>query len=228
MAKIRVACCWDDGVSNDIPLIALLRKYNAKATFNLCPAFMPEETTSPRWAAKGENQGHLGFFCGRVGLKQLVEVYKDFQVASHCWAHENADDLETFIPAAVKCRNFLEETFQRECPGFAYPNGRFSQESADALRAAGFTYGRTTRYTDAVSNNEDMLQLRSNCHFQDREFYSKYLAAKEGDGIFYFWGHAYEMMDCAGLWQQFENKLAFIAEDPDAEWIDVCDIPKLV
>ena len=30
---VKVACCWDDGVVNDIRLISLLRKYKAKATF---------------------------------------------------------------------------------------------------------------------------------------------------------------------------------------------------
>ena len=228
MSKIKVACCWDDGVYNDIPLTALLRKYNAKATFNLCPGRMEDNTSFNRWAPKGEDIGHLGFISGRVGINQLREVYGDFQVASHCWFHDNADELDVFMPSAIKTRQFLENVFQRECPGLAYPNGRFTKESADALRAAGFTYARTTRYTEAVSQNEDMLQLHSTCHFMDRCFYARYKQVKEGDGIFYFWGHAYEMLDSAQLWQQFENKLAFIAEDPDAEWIDVCDIPKLV
>jgi hypothetical protein len=35
---IKVAQCWDDGVLNDLKLTELLRKYNAKATFNLNPA----------------------------------------------------------------------------------------------------------------------------------------------------------------------------------------------
>ena len=37
---IKVAQCWDDGVATDIRLIEILRKYNAKATFNLCPGIM--------------------------------------------------------------------------------------------------------------------------------------------------------------------------------------------
>jgi len=41
---IKVAQCWDDGVATDIRLIEILRKYNAKATFNLCPGIMAEET----------------------------------------------------------------------------------------------------------------------------------------------------------------------------------------
>ena len=40
---IKVAQCWDNGVATDIRLIEILRKYNARATFNLCPGLMGEE-----------------------------------------------------------------------------------------------------------------------------------------------------------------------------------------
>ena len=60
----------------------------------------------------------------------------------------------------------------------------------------------------------------------DRLFCEKFKAVKEKNGIFYFWGHSYEMLDCAGLWNQFEQKLAMFAEDPEVQWIDVIDIVK--
>ena len=41
---IRVAQCWDDGVATDIRLTEILRKYNAKATFNLCPGLIEDDT----------------------------------------------------------------------------------------------------------------------------------------------------------------------------------------
>ena len=34
---MKIMQCWDDGVVNDEPLAALLRKYQAKATFNINP-----------------------------------------------------------------------------------------------------------------------------------------------------------------------------------------------
>ena len=68
------------------------------------------------------------------------------------------------------------------------------------------------------------MRLNSTCHFQDGSFLSKFLKVKENGGIFYFWGHSYEMLDCEGLWRQLENKLDFLSSDPDVEWIDVIDI----
>lgn len=44
---VYVAQCWDDGVSTDVRLIELLRKYNAKATFNLPPGNLPPHRTAP-------------------------------------------------------------------------------------------------------------------------------------------------------------------------------------
>ena len=47
--KIKIAQCWDDGVATDIRLIEILRKYQAKATFNLCPGLFQEERIEPHW-----------------------------------------------------------------------------------------------------------------------------------------------------------------------------------
>lgn len=226
---MRVACCWDDGSYNDIRLVELFRKYGVKATFNLCPGGRGEEDSPNRWANPGENGGFMGYFPGMAGLKRYKELYQGFQVASHCWRHEVVGrvSLDEFVEAAMKARNYLEELFQRPCTGFAWPNGVFSDEAAAALAAEGFEYGRTTQYTDdvAASACNNALQLKSNCHFLNcGTFYNCYRQAKENGRDFYFWGHSFEMMDCEQLWQQLEMKLQFIAQDPDAEWVDVIDL----
>ena len=46
---IKVAQCWDDGVATDIPLTEILRKYNARATFNLCPGRIGKEDPEVEW-----------------------------------------------------------------------------------------------------------------------------------------------------------------------------------
>ena len=226
---VKVACCWDDGVCNDIRLIHLLRKYGAKATFNLNPGLMEDERVTPRWAALGENFGYQGYFGGHIGLREVREVYQGFQVASHCWKHENIrNHADVFVAEALHARRWLEDTFERPCLGFAWPNGAASPEFAAQLREAGFAYGRTTMNTDAVTKCAEPLMLNPTCRFNDREFYRKFDDAKAGDGVFYFWGHSYEMMDCEELWNQFENHLKYIAADPGAEWVDVIDLVPLL
>ena len=53
----------------------------------------------------------------------------------------------------------------------------------------------------------------------------KYNKAKaDGVKFFYFWGHSYEMFEYDPLWEQLEQKIRMITEDPDAEWANVIDV----
>ena len=140
---MKVVQCWDDGVTTDLRLIEILYKYNAKATFNLCPGTLEDERVESHWAEPGYNGwSHKGFFGGHVGKKELYDVYKDFQVASHCWTHECAGRVpdDVFIKAAVDARKYLEDLFGRECRGFAWPCSCNTPETCDLLRENGFRY----------------------------------------------------------------------------------------
>ena len=229
MAKIKVVQCYDDGVVNDIRLMDILRKYNAKATFNLNPGLINEtETTSNRWANMGEDIGFRGFVSGKISLKDIPKIYDGFEVASHCWKHENAltTDGKEWIKSAVDAKNKLEDLMQKPCKGFAYPYGTYTKETCDLLRENGFAYGRTTEETKFVTQCDDVMALPTNCHFLAKNFYKRYEEAKEC-GVFYFWGHTYELMEYDSLWQQFENKIKYISQDSDSEWANVVDIAPL-
>ena len=112
--------CWDDGVYTDIKTIEIFKAYKAKATFNLCPGLASNEDVLPQWVVPGRG---TGFQPGRVGLDNYIKVYGDFKVASHCWKHEVAGRCphEEFMEGAIKAREWLENKFQRPCPGFAWP-----------------------------------------------------------------------------------------------------------
>jgi peptidoglycan/xylan/chitin deacetylase (PgdA/CDA1 family) len=225
---LKVVQCWDDGVVNDIRLCELLRKYQAKATFNLNPGLHQDSRISTGWAEPfDKNWSHKGYRGGKVGIKEMVEVYGDFQVASHCWCHETVGRVpdNVFIQAAIDARKFLEDMFQRECPGFAWPCGAYSPETIQLMRDAGFAYGRTTKNTSDVCSYTEPMMLCPSCHFQDNNFWQAYEDAKK-TGVFYFWGHSYEMFEYDPLWKQFEDKVRIISEDPDSVWCDVIDIVK--
>ncbi len=231
MSKMKVVQCWDDGPATDVRLTQILRSYGAKATFNLNIGCMKPERMKPYWRhydPRDTAWDHKGFRGGRVGLKEMRSVYDGFQVASHCWAHENAPfmPVEDFLDAAMRCRRYLEDVFEQECRGFAYPCGRTTPEATKAMREAGFLYGRTVANTDNVCECADTLEMPTNCHFQHEAFYQRYEAAK-ATGVFYFWGHSYEMFEYDPLWDQLEEKIRFITNDPESEWADVVDIVPL-
>jgi hypothetical protein len=52
------------------------------------------------------------------------------------------------------------------------------------------------------------------------------LAEKARGGVFYFWGHSYEMYQYDALWNRMDETLRYIADDPEAEWIDVVDLAR--
>ena len=225
--KVRVAQCWDDGVYTDLRVMEVLRKYGAKATFNLCPGVMPEERVLPSWNTDARNtSGHLGFLAGQMCLRDICGVYRDFQVASHGWMHDAVGygpTDEECVAAAVKARDYLENALQRPCRGYAWPMGTYNENAMRLMHEAGFAYGRTTKNVEDVTAYEDSMALHPNCHFLANDFIQRYERAKQ-TGAFYFWGHSYEMMDCQGLLHQFEMKIKYISEDPDAEWVDVIDL----
>ena len=219
---IKVAQCWDDGVLNDIKLTDLLRKYNAKATFNLNPALHP--------AKERLTTGYVynGYCTGKLAWNEVTSVYDGFDVASHTMCHCNAGvvDDKVFLFEAVGAKHILEDLFQKECPGFAWPCGRHTPETADMLLEAGFTYGRTVKYTDRVSAFDHPMRLNSSCHFMSPDFWTAFEKAKSTDGIFYFWGHSYEMMEDPVLWADFEEKLRRLSQDSEVQWIPTADLVK--
>ena len=231
MKKLRVAQCWDDGVFTDIRLTEILKKYQAKATFNLCSGLTSDVSFPVKWAKPEPRQPPApinNFHTGRVGKDRLMEVYGQFEVASHCDLHENAKttDPKAFLESAMKSRKFLEDFFQKECRGFAWPYGVATDETVKLLNEAGLAYGRTVANTDEVLSYTDPLLLAPTCHFMNRLFWQKYQLAKETTGVFYFWGHSYEMADFEPYWSNFEDMIAYISNDPDAEWVNVIDLVK--
>lgn len=228
---MKVVQCWDDGVNNDVRLTELFRKYGAKATFNLNPGLM-DQGSKPSWIAPGEKGWSFhGFRCGKIARKDIAEVYDGFQLASHCWRHENAGMVpdSEWIQSALQARRFLEDLVQRECRGFAWPCGRWTHETVRLLRENGFAYGRTTENVEDVCSCREPMTLASNCHYQAGDFWERYERAKQnGCKVFYFWGHSYEMFEYEPLWQQLEDKIRFITEDPETEWADVIDIVPLL
>ena len=218
---IKVAQCWDDGVLNDIKVTELCRKYNAKATFNLNPG---KHNAASR-ITDGWQFRDTGYYPGKLAWNEVVSVYEGFEVASHGMSHFSAGvvDDKVFVADAVAARKVIEDLFQRECRGFAWPCGKYNDATVEMMKAAGFAYGRTTKYVEQVLPCSEPMTLHSNCHFMNENFWDIFEKAKPC-GVFYFWGHSYEMMDDPALWQAYEDKLKKLNEDPEVEWVNVIDL----
>ena len=202
---------WDDGVVEDVRLCALLRKHRARAAFNLNPGLYT-------------NQRTFGWMDGdreviRLGLDELREVYAGFEIAAHSMTHPwltrlNEPQLHSEIHDS---KAWLEDFFQQPVTGFCYPFNDYNDNVLDEVRAAGFQYARGTGPAETLYPPEDPLLFHPSCHFLDPAFAERYERAKARGGVFFFWGHSYELRSEA-MWDSLEQTLAAITADSDAVW----------
>lgn len=216
--KMTVVQCWDDGVTTDIRLLEILRKHHAGATFNL-NAGLTDAAGKGGWTFKGTQVERLGW----DGMKEL---YQGFTIANHSLTHPRLEQLspDAALKDIVEGRDRLQQFFGQPVMGFAYPFGTYNEGVMAAVRKAGHIYARTTRYADNIFPPENAMAFHSNCHFLAPDFFDRYERAKK-HGLFYFWGHSYEMIT-EEMWAGFEETIKRISADPESRWGDVAEVFK--
>lgn len=210
---ILVTQSWDDGVQDDIRLMDILRRHKARATFNLNPGLHGDERVFG-WRYKDHD-------VYRLSAGDVKTLYEDFEVASHSVTHPRLEQLgrEAVRQELVDSRRLLEDWVRRPVRGFAYPFGTFNDTVKEELRAAGYAYARTVSRADRVFPPEDPMELKVSTHFLDPAFWAAFDRVRQsGDGVFYFWGHSYEILN-ESLWSAFEETIARLSADPDVRWV---------
>lgn len=212
---IRVAQCWDDGVTDDIRLIEILRKHGAKASFNL-NAPRHDDNPGVGWRYKDLKD------VSRIPRRNLTSVYDGFLVANHTATHPH---LTRIAPddAAREIRegkDALEQLFGYAVTGFAYPFGDYDRAVKDAVRAAGHVYARTTLNVAVSFPPVDPMALHANCHFHAPDFWKRFDRVAGEGGVFYFWGHSYEIVTEED-WDAFDRQIALLTAHPRVEWVDL-------
>jgi peptidoglycan/xylan/chitin deacetylase (PgdA/CDA1 family) len=217
---MKVMQCWDDGVVTDARLVEIFRRHNAKATFNLNPGLHGKSGRQGKWTFDGD------FEVYKLSLDEMKDVYKGFTIAGHSMTHPDLTKLSESeaLRELVDCKSFIKDFFgQSEC-GFAYPYGAWDGNVSRLVEKAGYLYARTCDSVDLNLPLNNPFALPSHCHFLSPDFWDKYERVKAIGGVFYFWGHSYEMKDSKALWSDFEFKIERITSDLAAEWIDVRNI----
>lgn len=211
---MRIVQSWDDGVVDDVRLTELLRRYQATATFNLNPGLhQAQRSFSWRYGDKD---------IWRLGRDELTDVYAGFEIANHSLTHPYLPDLAPMdLTREVRdSRLILQDWFQQPVRGFCYPFGGFNAAVKEVIHNAGHSYARTVAEIDPVFPPADPLEFGANCRFADPEFWIRYERAKAINGVFFFWGHSYELISEA-MWVDLEDKISRISTDPVAEWANL-------
>ncbi len=214
---VTVITCWDDGHDGDLRLTEVLRRHGAKATFNLIGGTYRAERY-PAWKHKVD-----GHDVWQMARGELPQVYAGFDIANHTFSHRSPASHAQMVEEIVRGRAVLEDIFQRPIRGFVYPGGRFDDTVKTEVRRAGHVYARTTRETDRVFPPADPCEFHPTCHFLAPDFWDRFARAKAQDGVFYFWGHSYEILTDP-QWQTFEAAIRRLSSDPDVRWRNVIDL----
>lgn len=213
---MKLMQCWDDGVTSDVRLVSLLRRYGARATFNLNAGLLARE--------RQFGWHHRGTEVWRLGRDELRQVYAGFNVANHSLTHPHLEQLpiESARREIQEGRAHLQDLFDQPVSGFVYPFGSFDDEVRQAVRDAGHLYARTTRVAGAGVEISDPMAAAPSCHFLAPDFWQRLDRARPAHA-FWFWGHSYELVDEA-MWAAFEASLARLCAEPGVQWCDPIDL----
>lgn len=199
----------DDGNPLDKDFVALMNKYNMKATFNMV----------------GNRADGSYTQVNGIPTSEFAEVYAGHELASHSYSYFSSiltdEDFEADLLKAEK----LIEDCGFAVSGYAYPNGKTGDSTTDyqkILADNGYVYARTTRYTnsfDIPSADEllclDMTQYIGNVGLiAMSELAHDYIDLKRKDiTLFSIWGHSHDISDTntSKLWTW-------------AEWEQFCSV----
>ena len=216
---MKIVQCWDDGVLDDIRLIEILRRYDAKASFNLNMGTHPS-IRKASWMFRDVKE------VWKLGKGELRDVYEGFTIANHSYKHLNLPSvpIDEAIEDIRVGRDALEQYFGCPVTGFVYPCGLHDADIENAVREAGHIYARTTKNVDCVFPPDEPMAFHSNCHFAAADFMDRFeRALEESHPVFYFWGHSYEMITDDD-WAEMESKISRLSSAPDCVWADLPDL----
>lgn len=184
-----VTFSFDDGVGQDIPFVKELNKYGFKATFNINTGI---QTRANGWVNEGVE-------IHRMNIKGLKELYAGHEVASHSLTHPFLEKLdeETIYNELYYDKKNIEEIFDSEVAGMAYPYGTYDDRVIKIARDLGIKYARTAGTSMNFSVGGDLMKYKGTCHFSNTEIFNlidKFDALPESEErqVLYIWGHTYE------------------------------------
>lgn len=217
---MKIAQCWDDGVHDDIRVIEILRKHGAKGSFNLNYGLHGPERKGG-WNERWQKDIY------KLALSELTDVYAGFTIANHSLTHPHLEQVDAAEAERQirEGRETLEQHFGYAITGFVYPFGTYNETVQEIVRATGHVYARTTKNVAHVFPPDDPTAFHPSCHFHASDFRERFNAAAESDpnGVFYFWGHSYEIVTEA-QWEAFDNQIEWISAQPGVEWVELTSL----
>ena len=177
---------FDDGVEQDKTVIALMKQYGLKGTFNLNAGLF----------------GHRPSFVNisRIPRDEICQVYEGFEIASHGYKHENfrmlsASKQEASIASDISALSVMTNS---TILGHAYPYDAYTTTVEACLKELGIIYARRARGKGSFRFPDNPLNYAPTCWFNAKNVFQLidgFVKAEpqDEDLLFMMWGHAFEM-----------------------------------
>ena len=139
---------YDDGATQDIRLVEIMRKHGLKGTFNI-------------------NSGSLF----SDDAEQVRNLYLDFEneLAVHTVTHPFLDRIKDseVLTEVIDDRNNIEKEFGKIIRGMAYPYGAYDDNIVELLKKCGICYSRTAKSTESFEFPNEWLTIHPTCHHKN-------------------------------------------------------------
>lgn len=208
MGKKYFTLSFDDGLEQDKKIIALMKKYALKGTFNLNAGLFGtygEVKGIGTFAFQDLEQGtkHAWPFSyvphNRIPKSEILEVYKGMEIASHSYKHEAlgripAGKMKESIDRDLK---ELEALTDQKIEGHAYASGSVSEETMNYLNKKGILYARGAFPGNSFEFPDNPLNYNPTnaiANAKTLQLIEKFKKAEAGDKdlLLFLWGHGYE------------------------------------
>jgi hypothetical protein len=225
-----ITTSWDDGHSLDTKLVALLEKYDIKATFYI-PLANAENSVMERSQMKDISNYHEigGHTVNHIYLNKLSELEAKKEINN--------------------CKTELEQLTGKEVKAFCFPGGKYSKRDIDLVSEAGYSFGRTTRYfntkidcdtrlmhTTVQAFNHSSIDLLKHCikrmmlteiidcngfipYNKDFASLSAHFFNNPNTDVFHLWGHSWEI-EKYNLWDQLEDLFKLFVHIPNVSFMN--------
>jgi peptidoglycan/xylan/chitin deacetylase (PgdA/CDA1 family) len=213
--KKAITLSFDDGVTQDRRLVALLNKYGLKATFNINSSLLG---IKGGWEYNGKHVNHT-----KIYPDEMKDLYEGHEVAVHTLTHPNltGEEEKTIVYQVEEDRKRLSDMMGYKVQGMAYPCGGINNDDRVASiikNQTGVKYARTITSTHSFDLPENLYRLNPSVYIGEPdtmfELAEKFIQLKTNTSqLFYIWGHAYEfdVMDEI-TWDKFEEFCKLISK----------------
>jgi peptidoglycan/xylan/chitin deacetylase (PgdA/CDA1 family) len=204
---------YDDGRTEDRPLVKLMNKYHLIGTFHL-------------------NSNKLGT-TNYLNKDEIKELFSGHEVSVHSANHPNLPDIAKIdlIYEILEDRKELERLVGYPVRGMAYPFGNTNDNVVNTINTLGIEYARTVGDSYNFEIPKDFLKWYPTIHQFAKAYWEPNQPEKDKKemALFYktidaflqtkelalldIWGHSWEMGTDQNKWEETENFFKLLANN---------------